>query len=423
MLSAPAHLGKLTNMRRPLDSPFSPGSDTVPQVWAGRAAQLSDWRDVLRPRRLGGIAERGRTILGEAGTGKSSLVRKIAADAAQGGDWVTSQLRIPAGADPLKRVAVALIDLAREAGLAAAREERIKRLLGRVEAVALSGVSVSLREAAGPDPYTSLSELLIEIGREAARHKDRMVLLHVDEVQNITDDAVRSQLLIALGDALVHEERRQVPGGVELSPALPLSVYLTGLPEFQDTAGSRTGATFARRFQTTTLGALDEADLALALHPFVDEGWVIADAHGHNQRIRMTPTACRALIDLSCGEPFLFQLAGERAWFAGVGNMITAEEVHEGWRSAAAEAETHVQRVLARLPAREERFLRAMAALDPHERTLTQIARQMGHAHASELGTTAQRLDLTRGIVERGRPYTFRHRAVEAFLTSSWPWV
>ena len=55
-------------MRRPLDSPFSPGSDTVPRVWAGRAAQLSDWRDVLRPRRLGGIAERGRTLR-KAGTG------------------------------------------------------------------------------------------------------------------------------------------------------------------------------------------------------------------------------------------------------------------------------------------------------------------------------------------------------------------
>ena len=29
-------------MRTPLDSPFSPGSDTVPRVWAGRTSQLGD---------------------------------------------------------------------------------------------------------------------------------------------------------------------------------------------------------------------------------------------------------------------------------------------------------------------------------------------------------------------------------------------
>ena len=65
-------------MRTPLDSPFSPGSDTVPRVWAGGTSQLGDWRDVLRPRRVAGIHERGRTVLGEAGSGKSSLVRRIA---------------------------------------------------------------------------------------------------------------------------------------------------------------------------------------------------------------------------------------------------------------------------------------------------------------------------------------------------------
>ena len=82
-------------MRSPLDSPFSPGSDTVPEGWAGRTSHLSDWRDVLRPRRAAGLHERGRTILGEAGSGKSSLVRRIAREASQSGDWTTPQLRIP----------------------------------------------------------------------------------------------------------------------------------------------------------------------------------------------------------------------------------------------------------------------------------------------------------------------------------------
>ena len=410
-------------MRSPLDSPFSPGSDTVPEVWAGRTSHLSDWRDVLRPRRAAGLHERGRTILGEAGSGKSSLVRRIAREASQSGDWATPQLRIPSGTDPLKRVASALLDLSSAAGLAAAREQRIGDLLRRVETVAASGVSLSVRAQDGPEPYIALTDLLIEIGRAAIRHGDVVVVIHIDEVQNIGDENARSQLLIALGDALTHEETVDVPGGLRIERGLPIAVYLTGLPEFADMTGARKGATFARRFRTTTLGAIDDDALMSALQPFVTEGWPIADDAGGVGRVYMEPAAQRAVVELAHGEPFLFQLAGERAWYAGTDDLITAEHVRTGWRDAAPEAEAHVQRILDRLPPRERHFLEAMAALPPEERTLTNIARSMGYERTTDAGPTAQRLDLTRGIIRRGRPYDFRHRAVGAYLTSEWPWL
>ena len=410
-------------MRSPLDSPFSPGSDTVPEVWAGRTSHLSDWRDVLRPRRAAGLHERGRTILGEAGSGKSSLVRRIAREASQSGDWATPQLRIPSGTDPLKRVASALLDLSSAAGLAAAREKRIGDLLSRVETVAASGVSLSVRAQDGPEPYIALTDLLIEIGRAAIRHGDVVVVIHIDEVQNIGDENARSQLLIALGDALTHEETVDVPGGLRIERGLPIAVYLTGLPEFADMTGARKGATFARRFRTTTLGAIDDDALMSALQPFVTEGWPIADDAGGVGRVYMEPAAQRAVVELARGEPFLFQLAGERAWYAGTDDLITAEHVRTGWRDAAPEAEAHVQRILDRLPPRERHFLEAMAALPPEERTLTNIARSMGYERTTDAGPTAQRLDLTRGIIRRGRPYDFRHRAVGAYLTSEWPWL
>ena len=410
-------------MRSPLDSPFSPGSDTVPEVWAGRTSHLSDWRDVLRPRRAAGLHERGRTILGEAGSGKSSLVRRIAREASQSGDWATPQLRIPSGTDPLKRVASALLDLSEAAGLAAAREKRIGDLLSRVETVAASGVSLSVRAQDGPEPYIALTDLLIEIGRAAIRHGDVVVIIHINEVQNISDENARSQLLIALGDALTHEETVDVPGGLRIERGLPIAVYLTGLPEFADMTGARKGATFARRFRTTTLGAIDDDALMSALQPFVTEGWPIADDAGGVGRVFMEPAAQRAIVELACGEPFLFQLAGERAWYAGTDDLITAEHVRTGWRDAAPEAEAHVQRILDRLPPRERHFLEAMAALPPEERTLTNIARSMGYERTTDAGPTAQRLDLTRGIIRRGRPYDFRHRAVGAYLTSEWPWL
>ena len=409
-------------MRTPLDSPFSPGSDTVPKVWAGRTSQLNDWRDVLRPRRLAGIRERGRTILGEAGSGKSSLVRRIAREATEAGDWATPQLRIPSGTDPIKRVASALLDLSSTAGLSSAREKRIGDLLRRVETVAASGISLSVRAQDGPEPYTALTEFLIEIGRAAMRRQNVMVMLHIDEVQNIADEHARSQLLIALGDALAYEETVALPGGPQVDLALPIAVYLTGLPEFEGMAGAQAGAAFARRFQTVTLDAIDDADLTAALQTFVTEGWPVATEAGGAERVFLAADAQRAIVERARGEPFLFQLAGERAWYAGTDNLITAEHVKAGWRNAAPEAEAHVQRILDRLPARERQFIEAMAELAPEERSLTNIARKAGYEKATDAGPTAQRLDRTRRIIHRGRPYRFQHRAVEARLTSNWPW-
>lgn len=408
-------------MRDALDNPFSPGSDTIPEVWAGRTEQLSDWRDVVRPRRLAGLSERGRTILGEPGLGKSTLVRRIAQEASRAGDWVTPQLRIPAGSDPLKLVADAVLKLADAAGLPASREKRIGDAISRVQAVAASGISLTLRSVAGPEPYSALTELLIEVGVAAIARGDVMALIHIDEIQNITDEKALSQLLIALGDALTHEIEVDVPGGARVRRSLPLAVYLTGLPDFEDMTGARKGATFARRFKTTTLSAIADEDLAAALQEFVLDGWEVPDGAGGTTPILMEPDAAALIVEICRGEPFLFQLAGEQAWYAGQGATITADEVRRGWRGAQREATAHVERILERLPGREKQLLQAMAELPAAERTLTRIAEAMGFKKVTDAGPTAQRLDTVRGIIDRGRPYTFRHRAVEAYLTSDWP--
>src|SRR5699024_2583620 len=136
--------------------------------------------------------------------------------------------------------------LADQAGLPTAREKRITELLGRVEAVAAAGLSLSLRQQEGPEPYTALTDLLVEIGRAAIERGDVVALIHIDEIQNITSEHALSQLLIALGDALTHEEVVSAPGGARVARALPIAVYLTGLPEFADMAGARKGATFVR---------------------------------------------------------------------------------------------------------------------------------------------------------------------------------
>jgi hypothetical protein len=407
-------------VRTAVDNPFTPGSDVVPPVWAGRIEQLQDWDAVVRPRRTAGLSERGRTILGEAGLGKSTLVRRIAARAEQEGDWVTPQLRIPMGADPLKAVATAMLSLADRANLSAGRERRVKDLLDRVRTVAAHGIALTLDRGEGPEPYTALTDLLVEIGLEAIS-RDVAVLVHIDEVQNITNEETLSQLLVCLGDAIAYETVVTAPGGVTVARVLPIAVYLTGLPEFADRAGARKGATFARRFATTTLAPISDEDLRMALQGFVTPGWPVPDGAGGAGTVRMEPAAADEIVRLCRGEPFLFQLAGQRAWYAGAGPVITQEEVLAGWAEARTEAAAHVERILERLPGRERQFVEAMAEMPPEDRTATKIAQAMGFQGAPQAGPTAQRLDTIRGIIDRGSRYTFRHRAVEAYLTSDWP--
>ncbi len=409
-------------MRTPLTNPFQPGSDIVPDIWAGRAEQLADWRDVVRPRRHAGLYETGRTILGEPGTGKSSLVRRIARDAAASGDWVTPQLRIPSGADPLKIVASALLKLADRAGLVSSARTTVLDLLARVEQVAISGFALSVRSGDGQEPSSALFDLLVEVGLAAIR-QDAVVVIHIDEVQNMTNEAALSQLLIALGDALVHTVEVDAPGAGPIESYLPIAVYLTGLPDFEDMAGARKGATFARRFRTTTLTAIDESDLREALRPLMTAGWTTQADDGALEPVRMSSAAVAAVVALCCGEPYLFQLAGQRAWNAGAGPEVSQDDVLAGWRGASSEAAAHVERILNRLPRREREFVDAMTALPPAERNITRIAQEMGMTSATQVGPFSQRLDTVRGIISRGKQYSFRNRAVEAYLTTDWPQV
>ncbi|MEX0153803.1 AAA family ATPase [Microbacterium sp. LMI1-1-1.1] len=407
-------------MRDALSNPFQPGSDVVPEIWAGRTEQLSDWRDVLRPRLQAGLFERGRTILGEPGLGKSSLVRRIAAQAERDGDWVTPQIRLALGTDPVKRIATEVLRLAEMAGLPAARENRITALLDRVQSVAASGVSVGLRDRVGVEPHIALTELLVEIGYAAIR-QGAVVLIHVDEVQNITDESLLSQILISLGDAITREVDVDVPAVGVVTRSLPIAVYLTGLTEFDDRSGARKGATFARRFATTTLEPIGDDDLRSALRPLIVSGWELPSPAGEMRVVRLAPDAAETIVDVCRGEPFLFQLAGQRAWYAGDGDVITRGDVLTGWRQAQPEAVSHVERILERLPQREREFVTAMAELPPRDRSQGQIAARAGFAKATDAGTPSQRLDRVRGIIGRGKVYTFRHRAIEAFLTSDWP--
>jgi hypothetical protein len=400
--------------RDPTLCPFKPGSDYVPDVWAGRQDELTDFDRHVRPVRVAGQYERGRALLGEAGIGKSALAARLALDAQAADDIVVPRVRVPRGADVLALVARALTQTVHDLELGAAVGDRLAGLLGRVRSIARVEVDAP---APPPNPHVHLTELLVELGRYAAE-RGKLVLVLLDEVQNVADADHLSQLLVALADALAHTDEQQDAAGTVHRRVLPLAVYLTALPEFYDQATTLAGATFARRFKPIRLATLDDTDVRVALAPFTTtDGWPVGP---HRPGVVMDEEAVDRLVGLSLGDPFLLQLAGHAAWNAAPDEqVITVGHVNAGWASERGEARSHVERLLNRLPERERELVDTMAALAPSGRTLTAIATRMGRS-ANQLGSAAQRLE-EHGIIARGRPYTFAARTVEALLAQTWP--
>lgn len=400
--------------RAPTENPFEPGHDVVPPVWAGRAAELFDWERVVRPRRVIGQYERGRALLGEPGIGKSVLAAKIAEAAETAGDIVVPSVRIPRGSDVLALLATALTSTVHAHELGAAVGDRVAGLMARVKAIA----DVELTAVAPPaNPHVHLRDLLVELGRYAAT-RERIVLVHLDEVQNVTDLDALSQLLVALGDAIRHTVDVTDAAGTVHRKVLPLAVYLTGLSELTDMATSLSGATFARRFKPVRLVHLGDDELREALAPFTSrDGWPVL---GRGNGVVMTEDAVERIVAFALGDPFLFQLIGKAAWDAAPGEqVITVEHVGSGQADVRQEAAGHVSRLVDRLPERERELLEAMMRLPPSRRTLSQIAQRLDRA-PTQLGTPAQRLE-ARGIIERGKPYRFTARTVEGLLSGRWP--
>lgn len=408
-------------MRRSVDCPFSTHPDVVPPIWAGRYDEVNDWIDVVRPRKVDGLAERPRMILAGAGLGKSALVGYITERAKEHGDLVTGQLRIPLDADPLAILAKALLELSGKIGFNEA-DAKIGGLLSRVTSISAKGVAVAVREKDKPEAFVVLRELMIRLGEAAARRRNTVVLIHLDEVQNITDPAVLSQLFIIIGDVAAKTIEVRTASNMLIERHLPVAVYLTGLPEFWDMVSARQGATFDSRFDRRLLLPLSDEDMEMALQSFVLEGWPVPDEQGGMARIGMEPGARDAILDLCQGEPFLFQLAGYHAWYAGDSETVSRQDVVRGWKKAEREALDHVERILERLPETESLMIQALARLAPDERTLDNIAAEMGYSDIYRLRKAAKRLDATHVLIKRSRTlYSFYHRAIEAHLTRDWP--
>lgn len=403
-------------MRSSLNNPFVPGSDTVPAVWAGRAKEVADFHTEVRPRRLAGAYERGRVFIGEPGIGKSALAAKICGESRDRGDLVLPSLRVPKGGDPIALLAGVVADAIgthslgeRVGGLAAG-------LLDRITAIR-AGVTVTLSGAPAGLPHRELTTALSTLAR-IAMDDDRLLVVHIDEVQNITSGEAMSQLLVALGDVLAETTPHRDAAGNAHDRHLPVAVIMTGLWSFVDDATRAAGATFARRFKPFHLGPVEDADIRTALAPFTSDGWPVLGEEGPGV-VTVTADALQVLVESVLGDPFLLQLVGKAAWNAGTSPVIDRDDVRAGVAEVATEMRHHGERALERLPRTERELLEALVRLAPSERTLTNAGRELGKS-SEQLGSASKRLEL-RSIIQRGRPITITSRTTEALLRSDWP--
>lgn len=400
------------------ECPFVPGAGKIPGVWAGRNLELAD-AEASGARRLSGVYDRGRAVLGEFGIGKSVLLNRIGQDLELAGHWVAGTLRVTHGDDPLPRLAGLLRDLVDAHSLAGVLGRRAGGLLDRIDAITLPVIGGGLELAGRPaDPLEEVTDLLRHLGR-LAREEGRLVLVRIDEIQN-ADPAALSRLLTVLADALDATMLERDSAGTERERALPLLVYVCGLPDFRRLVADA-GARFARRLRTFDLDYLDVHELRAALHPFTDQGWPVLGDDGP-AAVHMAPEAVDLIVDRCLGDPFLFQLAGEAAWRAGDGLQITGEEARRGWGLVRRETLRYVEGRMGDLSDLQLSVLRAAASLPESGRTGEGVARVLGRGSSSELASTLQSLDRVHRLVRReaGR-LTFRSEAVRRHLVGDWP--
>lgn len=363
-------------------------------MWAGRDLVVGEFTDVVIPRIVDGVKEVPRLLQDERGMGKTAVLEAIA-DEARERDCLLVSLTAARGEDFTRAVAGALVDVAREASWTELLTDRVAGALRSLAGVKVAGTGLDLRPASRDEDVASvvLTSALIDLGL-LARERNRPLVITIDEVQNVGEDHLAA-VFTALQRALEHTVETAHPAGGMLRLALPITVWLAGLPgalaRFR-----RAHVTFGERCDLVELGPLDDREVREALITFsrFNEAGVVFDGE-----------AVELFTDEVAGYPYTFQLLGKAAWDAGAGPVITVDHVRE---AAAAIAPAMRQRYAARLEGLTDdqvAYLIAAARLPEDERTPTAVCRawrQDPTATASTCGGMHQRLVNDHQVIRRG---------------------
>lgn len=340
-----------------LANPYRPGAGTTPPALIGRDALIEQFVTTVRRAKLG---RPGKSVMavGLRGVGKTVLLNRFSEIAEQEGFNVAFIEATDSG-DFATVLAVRLrkILLELDRGSVSRQVARALRVLKSFTLQLPDGSSIQL----DPEPLLGsadsgrldddLTDVLVALG-EAARDRDRGVLVAVDEVQYLSEREL-SALIVAVHRA------------TQLN--LPLVVAGAGLPQLPGLAGEARSYS-ERLFEFPEIGSLDDGDARAAL-----------DIPARAADVSFTETALDELVVASKGYPYFLQEWGYHVWNHALDSPVPADDVHAVRPLVLAALDRDFFRVrLDRLTPKEREYLRAMADLGPGPHRSGDIATALG---------------------------------------------
>lgn len=365
----------------PFENPFSPGAGTAPPAFLGRDPLLTDYRIALR-RTTSGRPGKSIMPIGLRGVGKTVLLNRFDQMAKDEG-LVSAFIEAPETGDfehlLAARLRSILLELDRGSVSAA-----VKRALGTLKSFAYtlpdgSSIALDVDAIAGRADSGVLAEdttdLLVAAG-EAAKDRDRGLLIAIDEVQYLAPDELA---------ALITAIHRTVQLG------LPVILVGAGLPQLPGLAGN--AKSYAERlFDFPEIGSLDETDARAVLETPASE-----------RQVAFAGDALNSLLEFTQGYPYFLQEWGYHVWNAAPESPITLDDVRLAAREVQQRLDENFFRVrMDRLTPAEKRYLAAMAELGPGPHRSGDIAAELG----VKVESVAPRRS---GLIQKGMVYSPAH--------------
>jgi len=350
----------------PIANPYAPGAGTPPPALVGRDQVIAN-TDIALRRLQSSRSSQHLLVTGLRGVGKTVLLGKLAT-LAEHVDYRVIRVEALTGDDTLRSI----LRQARRIVEELEGGESVARALRSIESVSLTvagtGLSVG-RKVATPD-RDALTDVVTDVAA-AARDDDLGIMLALDEAQMMDRDDLRRLL------AGVHRCGQD---------GLPLYCLLAGLPNLIGEVAK--AATYAERmFAVEDLGPLSPDQVVQAIvEPAQEIG------------VSWSSAAAEMVVDNSDGFPFFVQTWAYHVWNVAADDPISATDVERATFNAnhALDASFFAARI-ARIPASEVAYVRALASLGPGPHRSGDVAAAAGKS-TPEVAAFRDRL-ISEGVI------------------------
>ena len=367
----------------PRRNPFVPGAGIQPRELAGRQS-LIEAASVGMDRVLAGRPAKGTMLLGLRGVGKTVLLNRLR-DLAERQGYRTVRIEAPEGEAlpellvPELRRTIYALDLRMAAGDRLRRAASVLANFSRAFKVSMGDLEFSVDLAPGEADTGRLEQdlprLLVAVA-EAAAERKTAVGLFIDEVQYLSNEELAAVIVAC------HEIAQR---------NLPLLFIGAGLPQIAALSGK--AKSYAERlFDFPQVGRLERDDARQALtKPASAEGASFEDA------------ALDAILDATQCYPYFIQEWGFHVWNEAPATPVTHDMVHAATPHVITHLDNNFFRVrFDQLTPLEQKYLRAMAELDPGPILTGRVATILG-TRANSVATVRQRL------INKGMIWSQRH--------------